>query len=1306
MSTQDIMNIRPGYLNDFDVDDIDQESIDYQSESPESIMGRMRDKIFAPNKFKTSGTLIGILLRSDNKYSGECTQTDLAIGIAKPGTQKYGLNTYKIRIPELHFMLPVPKNLGQKASKSDKLAIDSYPDIKAIDTYVQTQGAVPGDLVKVELANKGALSRMFFAGPLDPKITGTTVEDLKECVDACRKKYTGSGSPGDCIGKNVNLAKLDDVSPIANGAGNTEKKIIEATAPNAPSKWLVNNIGTDHVDGVRQPIEQFAGKTWIGVMNGNGKADTEAMLEKHVGRNTLIFMPVGVAPEQNIELIYFFHDNLKFSRDANEWKKMGSIMTAMVSKKQKFDGGRRNIVFVIPEMPWSKEDVTELATGWPRVQSQKAHRPAEARYQYKDRHMKIWDGEDSDLEALHSEVLNILSTKFEIETVSHISLVADGFGTAAILNAATKGKLKTGAFKKYLYKIQILHGGYSATGAKNFLDNDFIKIAENIDATQVQIEVHISSKGFTYEKDDNSGKNRLARDSAISFLGNISKSFNAWSTSDDNKHPELVGPAADPNNAIKQMVEDNSKLIAGMNATSIKYVTNQIYNAGKAFYSSNKDKTLIMANAFSFVIFRGVSSAKSIEWMSWIPEGDNVPTAVSTSAVSSTGGNVNVIVPPSEDGYTNTKITDTHKKTFEKFNGKTLLFNSPNSALDGITSIVVPQGSDLTRKFELIYFLHGYGGSDNSQGWNKNLLKQVEAMPKAGTEKVARNVVYVTTQLNVAKGADNDKKATFRSGSGKSFVAFHKDVIHYLGKKGLNATASPAFINFKVYGEGYYSLDGIITQLTSPSIEGVPVQRIDYLDASYKFRPVRDKVYKNPAFGATPGTNFEILVFCTDEETYDKVRAHHNTEVGPKKYNGDKKITEGKEIKYSQLKGLYINKNTDATHSNVYFKHFDQKSLLPDGKGDATTNFEPVKKSASGGTKINIKNVPVSYDKDGNAINSDGETLPDKYDLPLKDLKCTKDQIKNHKAKTTVPQAQKDCEKACRDVASGKEPEKPPFDPKDAHKIENPFKPAGLIVHAEPNFKSSDKKRSTGSITTIVLHEGALSRAGTARTLNKKHLGTHFTIGSFGTYQHIDIDRTTGHAGKGRNGRSIGIDLVFNHTTTISKSFAQFAKLRDKPAEEGKISGAEQLRKKKGLTSTQQIIKTRWDSGNMSIIPNQSLLEQTYKLVKALVANSNGSIKPEFPAVQNGKIRFGYGGQGHSGIVAHRLISRERSDGQWAQLYIYLRMKKGLTQKPAYKKLLDIAWKAAGWSTAKQGDTTSGYPKEIKSNAKRNFSVA
>ena len=49
MSRPEILDLQPGYLNDFNVDDIDQESIDFQSESPQSQMTRMRDKVYSPN---------------------------------------------------------------------------------------------------------------------------------------------------------------------------------------------------------------------------------------------------------------------------------------------------------------------------------------------------------------------------------------------------------------------------------------------------------------------------------------------------------------------------------------------------------------------------------------------------------------------------------------------------------------------------------------------------------------------------------------------------------------------------------------------------------------------------------------------------------------------------------------------------------------------------------------------------------------------------------------------------------------------------------------------------------------------------------------------------------------------------------------------------------------------------------------------------------------------------------------------------------------------------------------------------------
>ena len=73
MSRPEILDIQPGYLNDFNADDVDQESIDFQSESPQSQMTRMRDKVYSPNKFKTSVYKIQKLnnLRSSRIYPGQ-----------------------------------------------------------------------------------------------------------------------------------------------------------------------------------------------------------------------------------------------------------------------------------------------------------------------------------------------------------------------------------------------------------------------------------------------------------------------------------------------------------------------------------------------------------------------------------------------------------------------------------------------------------------------------------------------------------------------------------------------------------------------------------------------------------------------------------------------------------------------------------------------------------------------------------------------------------------------------------------------------------------------------------------------------------------------------------------------------------------------------------------------------------------------------------------------------------------------------------------------------------------------------------
>ena len=167
----EILNIPPGTLNEFDVDDMDFNSINFQGESNESIKQRIRDKVFNQNKFKTSGTLIGILLRDEKIAGSGCTPLDFTTSTTKAGNAKYALNKYRIRIPELHFMLKVPNKIKNPSAK-DKLIIDSYPLIQAIDTYVQKDGAVPGDLVKVEMSNKGGMTRLYYTGALDPHRVG------------------------------------------------------------------------------------------------------------------------------------------------------------------------------------------------------------------------------------------------------------------------------------------------------------------------------------------------------------------------------------------------------------------------------------------------------------------------------------------------------------------------------------------------------------------------------------------------------------------------------------------------------------------------------------------------------------------------------------------------------------------------------------------------------------------------------------------------------------------------------------------------------------------------------------------------------------------------------------------------------------------------------------------------------------------------------------------------------------------------------------------------------------------------------
>jgi hypothetical protein len=1043
MSRPDILDIQPGYLNDFNVDDVDQESIDFQSETPQSILTRVKDKVFSPNKFKTSGTLIGILLRKESVFDGDCTSQDVVIAGQTGAGKKYALDTYKVRVPELHFMLPVPTNLpvqkGSATYTQDRLIVDSYPTIQAMDTHVQKLGARVGDLVKVELANKGAITRMYYAGPLNPLDPVSSKAKLQECFDSCEKTYTGKGSAGDCAGKAKNIADLDEVPPLTTEQGIQEKKAIAIQSP----EWLRQILDPNND---KNGNANFDGITIFGRFGSEG-TDNVSMIDASPGRSTVIFIPKGVDPKKSIELVYFFHDKGKFSKEPDEWNTIGKTIFNMTRKNSKFGGARRNLIFVMPEMLWSKQSTTGDN---PRVTTKTN---STIKNSYGDRQWVQWgfDGKlkkfgdtkhlsyvqptktvegagniDTLIKAVYKQIKDATGTDIK-NNVKFITLAAEKYGGVAISNLARMDKLKD--FGNQLQKIQLFHADFAADENLFYLNSDIRDIVTAINPNQTEIEFHLSSQSAAPDK---------PKKAVAAFIGNTSRLLIKWSS--EGSIPE--GPDA-VNKLIEEQKTDlyavgqsNPKANQGLKT---KYETNS-YDKGLQFINASSAKTMRLSGPWINFIFRGVSGPVTFDWITWYPEnGKDLPTAAASSVVGPAPEDL-VVVPDSSD------IKDADKKSFAGFKGKVLLYQSQHSGLKGKTAIVVPLGADVKKPYELIYFFHGLrSGGTSPDNWrdhgfgnkhNQNISEKLFAMVNSTPP---RNIVYVTTQLNV-QGKMDYKKATFGANSGKSFKSFHEEVVAKIKEKdptkgiGIENAVDPKFINIKSFSGGYYSLKGLVEQMASSKIGNTPLQRIDYLDSTYRYKSVFKKLLVDFNTQTQPGVNFEIHVYSSTEE-YKKTKADGNEKVFPgtwqlvKKHkapagtckNGFNGCAEIANSELSKLDGLYLEgpSTLGKNHWGPLQKRFAAKSKL---KNDVayTSDFVPLK-GVGANNKVNAKEIPVSYDKDGNAFNADGTELDEKYKLKDTDVQCgTKGNTKGQRPNTQKPAEYEKCMQECRKRFTGK----------------------------------------------------------------------------------------------------------------------------------------------------------------------------------------------------------------------------------------------------------------------------------------------
>lgn len=162
-----------------------------------SLQSRVTEQVLSKNIFQQIGPFNGIVLRIDSvktgKQASEETEEDrLASGTDSPVTTF----VIRVRIPELHSFIPIPKTVVDayiESSAFDSLSDSNKPcqnrlkiDNDIINMHPQFSGyiregeasVVPhiGSYVKVDFANKTAFTGGFYIGPLTNQATITTTK--------------------------------------------------------------------------------------------------------------------------------------------------------------------------------------------------------------------------------------------------------------------------------------------------------------------------------------------------------------------------------------------------------------------------------------------------------------------------------------------------------------------------------------------------------------------------------------------------------------------------------------------------------------------------------------------------------------------------------------------------------------------------------------------------------------------------------------------------------------------------------------------------------------------------------------------------------------------------------------------------------------------------------------------------------------------------------------------------------------------------------------------------------------------------
>lgn len=388
-----------GSLNQIQISYTEENVGDLSDLSAPGMFRKMADKFYSPDAISNTGPYKGIVLRVENSETQPGDWMSNWFGMGKLfEDKKPNLIKIKVRIPELHAMLPEPDTIGDASEDHD--IIDMYPTFVAQSTDVPRPEE--NSLVWVDFGNKQNLTDPIYIKPVIQN--ETTIPDDGEAIGSAQNAFSDCGadliadSPQGDIMSGQNKPLNHSGIPLLTRISSTFTNVLETV------KGQRASIPVQKKWEKALKRKNILGKTWLGILKSNGASDTK---HKEGKRSTIIFAPNTTDFSSPIELMYYFHGRAEFGNNYDFAKRYTSAIQKLIADK-------RNFVLVIPELPWCF-NYKKIRGSTPIGAS--------------------WAGSDN-FGNFHTEIKTILNEVYSRETkINYVSITAHSQGGKAAYEA-------------------------------------------------------------------------------------------------------------------------------------------------------------------------------------------------------------------------------------------------------------------------------------------------------------------------------------------------------------------------------------------------------------------------------------------------------------------------------------------------------------------------------------------------------------------------------------------------------------------------------------------------------------------------------------------------------------------------------------------------------------------------------------------------------------------------------------------------------------------------------------------------------